>query len=247
MADATPETPESSETPVDDVVVVDEVVEVTTVDAQESAPAAPPPPPAPPAPEALAVDAEPVEALYTAATPPQQVVYVQAPVPPSAAGNRGIGSIYAVLAAIVYGVLLAGATWVIQYSTTGLTGVAFLATWDFYIPVVVFVIALIVLVVIVNRAGWGAYVLGSLFVGAAVYFGTIGIDLLVNWLVWHVQDSFALFLASAFHIVAAVLAREVAVWFGWIIARRGKKVAARNAVARAQFDTKLAEFRAGSY
>src|SRR5690606_37116804 len=121
------------------------------------------------------------------------------------------------------------------------------ATWDFYIPIIVFAIALIVLVVIVNRAGGGAYVLGSLFVGAAVYFGTIGIDILVNWLVWQVQDSFAVFLASAFHIVAAILAREVAVWFGWIIARRGKKVAARNAVARAEFDAKLAEFRAGAY
>lgn len=246
----TPDTPDAPPAPADEV-IVDEVVEVTEVEVVEDAAATPPPPPAPMAPpvvaEPVVAEDAPVEPLYTAATPPQQVVYVQAPVPPRAAGNRGIGSIFAVVAAVVYGLLLAGAAWVIQYATTGATGIAFLATWDFYIPIIVFAIALIVLVVIVNRAGWGAYVLGSLFVGAAVYFGTIGIDILVNWLVWQVQDSFAVFLASAFHIVAAILAREVAVWFGWIIARRGKKVAARNAVARAEFDAKLAEFRAGAY
>jgi len=261
MADAKPETPEPSETPVDEVVVVDEVVEETDVVVEESAPLAPPPPPpAPPAAPAAVIAEEavvetpveapvepPVEPLYTAATPPQQVVYVQAPVPPRAAGNRGIGTIFAVVAAIAYGVLLAGLTWIIQYVTLGATGVAFLATWDFYIPIIVFAIALIVVVVVVNRAGWGAYVLGSLFVGAAVYFGTIGIYLLFNWIVFKQVDYFDTFAGEAFLIVGAVLAREVAVWFGWIIARRGKKVAARNAAARAEFDAKLAEFRAGAY
>ncbi|HWL01222.1 MAG TPA: hypothetical protein VNQ52_02475 [Microbacteriaceae bacterium] len=258
MVDAKPETPEPTEpteTPVDEVVVVDEVVEVTAVDVEESAPAAPPPPPpAPPAPPVVVVDEvvevpdeAPVESLYTAATPPQQVVYVQAPVPPRAAGNRGVGTIFAVLAAIVYGILLSGVTWIIQYATTGATGVPFFAVWDFYVPIIIFAIALIVVVVVVNRAGWGAYVLGSLFVGAAVYFGTIGIYLLFNWIVFKQVDYFDTFAGEAFLIIGAVLAREVAVWFGWIIARRGKKVAARNAAARADFDIKLAEFRAGAY
>jgi len=258
MADAKPETPDAAEpveTPADEVVVVDEAVEVTEVEVAGSAPAAPPPPPAPPVVEetlvvgdaADAASEPPVEALYTAATPPQQVVYVQAPVPPRAAGNRGIGTIFAVAAAIVYGVLLAGVTWIIQYATTGATGVPFLGIWDFYIPIIVFAIALIVVVVVVNRAGWGAYVLGSLFVGAAVYFGTIGIYLLFNWIIFKQVDYFDTFAGEVFLIVGAVLAREVAVWFGWIIARRGKKVAARNAAARAEFDAKLAEFRAGAY
>ena len=222
-------------------------------------PAAPPAPPAPPVlaepvapaelptpefltPEPVASTAHagadaPVEALYTSATPPQQVVYVQAPVPPRAVGNRGVGSLLAIVAAIIYGVLLAAAEWVLQWATTGATGVEFLALWDFYIPVLVFAVALILLVLLVNRAGWGAYVFGSLFVGAAVYLGSIGIILLLNWLLFQEQSSFALFLASAFYIVAAVLAREVAVWFGWIIARRGRRVTARNAVAREELST----------
>lgn len=277
MTDAKPETPESAEPTTDpqaaveevivieehvvtdasgevlvDEVVVEEVavledtaVEATVGDARvvdatpaaDSAPPAPPAPPTAPAGDAWAV------------TPPaaQQVVYVQAPVPPRAAGNRGVGTLYALLAAIAFGVLLAGATWLIQYATTGATGVGYLATWDFYIPIAVFAIAFVLLVLLVNRAGWGAHVLGSLVVGAVVYFGTIGIDLLVNWLVWQVQDGIGPFLMSPFHIVAAVLAREVALWFGWIIARRGKKIAARNAAARADFDARLADFHAGVY
>jgi len=259
MADATPElpdTPEPTENAVeevlDEVVVVDEAVVVDDALAAEPVLAPPPPPPAMPvvepvgAPEGL--QGEPAaEFPAAAATPAQQVVYVQAPVPPRAAGNRGIGTIFAVLAAIVYGVLLAGVTWIMQYVTTGATGVPFLAIWDFYIPIIVFAVALIIVVVIVNRAGWGAYVLGSLFVGAAVYFGTIGIYLLFNWIIFKQVDYFDTFAGEAFLIIGAILAREVAVWFGWIIARRGKKVAARNAAARAEFDTKLAEFRAGAY
>ena len=244
------------------MIVEDEIVEETIIIDEASAPAAPPPPP--PAPltttamveEPVEVVAEvpteapaeaPVEALYTAATPPQQVVYVQAPVPPQLASNRGVGATMAVVAAIVYGVLLAGVAWVINYAMNGATDIAFLASWDFYIPVAVFVVALIVVVLLVNRAGWGAHVFGSLCVGAAVYFGSIGIILLVNWLIWQVAPNFAEFAAAPFYIIAAILAREVALWFGLIIARRGKKVTARNAVARAEFDAKLAEFRAGAY
>jgi len=270
MTDAKPETPESAEPTTDpqpeveevivieenvvtdasgdvlvDEVVVEEVAVVEDpavedariVDAPMAPETAPPAPPTPPAGDTWVV---PPPA-------PQQVVYVQAPVPPRAAGNRGAGTLYALLAAVTFGVLLAGATWLIQYGTTGATGVGYLATWDFYIPIAVFAIAFILLVLLVNRAGWGAHVLGSLVVGAVVYFGTIGIDLLVNWLVWQVQDGIGAFLLSPFHIVAAVLAREVALWFGWIIARRGKKIAARNAAARADFDARLADFHAGVY
>ncbi len=163
------------------------------------------------------------------------------------AGNRGVGAVFAILGALVYGVLLAGAAWLLQATLLGQTGFDFAATWDFYVPIGVFAIAFILLVVVVNRAGWGAYVFGSLIVGAVVFVGTIGIELLLNWLIWHQVDSFAVFAASSFHIVAAVLAREVAVWFGWIIARRGKRVTARNRQARAAFDEQLAEFQSTAY
>ncbi len=135
----------------------------------------------------------------------------------------------------------------LQANVLGSFGFDFLMTWDFYVPVVVFAIAFVLLVLIVNRAGWGAYVFGSLLVAAVVYFGTIGIEILLNWLIWQQADTFAAFAASSFHIVAGILALEVTIWFGWIIARRGRKLAARNREARAAFDAQLAEFHAGTH
>ncbi|MBO9627568.1 MAG: hypothetical protein J7484_14505 [Microbacterium sp.] len=213
-------------------------------DAPPPAPTAYPAPPAPPT--APAATAPPVEPMYTSATPPQQVVYVHAPVPPRNAGNRGFGVLIAVLAAILYAILLAATAWISQYVLFGATGFEFLKTWDFYMPVAVFVIAFIIVAVIVNRAGWVAHVIGSLFVGAAVYFGSVGIVLLVNQLVFQQQDAPGLFFASAFYIVAAILAREVALWFGAIVSSRGKRVALKNAAARDEFQAKLAEFHAGT-
>lgn len=246
MAEPTPEQPTTTEPPVDEVVeetiLVEEVVLVDE-------PAPPPPPVAAPiAAAGHAAIAEPaVETLYTSETPPQQVIYVQAPVPPRKVENRGIGSLIAVGGAVVYGVLLAAITLLVQLATSGSTSVGFLATWDFYVPIGVFAIASVLLTLIVNRGPWAAHVVGSLFVGALVFFGSIGIAIMVNWLVWQLPDNLPLFLASPFYIVAAILAREVAVWFGWLIARRGKRLTARNAAARADFDARLAEFHAGAY
>jgi hypothetical protein len=254
MAEIDPTTPNpiepELETPVNDDVILIEgtVVDEPAVEVFEAPEAVTPPPPvvAVPVMAETVASEPPVEAIY-AATPPQQIVYVQAPVPPRVASNRGIGTLIAFAGAIVFAILLAAAAWIIGYATTGATDVGFLATWDFYVPIAVYALAAILLVLIVNRGSWGVHVFGSLFVGAAVYFGTIGIDILVNWLVWQVQSDFVAFLASPFHIVAAVLAREVAVWFGWFVARRGRKVAERNALARADFDLRLAEFQAGNY
>ena len=209
--------------------------------------APPAPPVVPPAPVAATEHAAaepPVEALYTAVTPPQQVVYVHAPVPPRLGSNRGIGSLIAVAGAVVFGVLLAGAWWLVQYAAVGATGVSYLATWDFYIPVAIFAIAAVVVVLLVNRARWGAHVLGSLFVGAAVYFGSIGVYLLLNALIFKQVNTLDEFMGAPQLIVAAVLAREVAVWFGWFIARRGRRVTERNAAARTDFEQRLAEFHA---
>ena len=255
MAEIDPTKPNPAESesaaPVaDDVIVEGVLVEETDIDVTQAPAGDMPPPPVvvdPVVAEPVLVEAVVVDAVYTPPTPPQQIVYVQAPIPPRMISNRGIGTLIAFGGAVVFAILLAAAAWIISYVTTGSTGVGFLATWDFYIPIAVYALAAILLVLIVNRGGWGVHVFGSLFVGAAVYFGTIGIDILVNWLVWQVQSDFAAFLASPFHIVAAVLAREVAVWFGWFVARRGRKVAERNALARADFDVRLAEFQAGNY
>ena len=48
-------------------------------------------------------------------------------------------------------------------------------------------------------------------------------------------------LAQPFTIVAALLAREVAIWTGAILGRRGRTVRARNAEAKAAYEREQAE------
>ena len=208
-----------------ETVVVDEPEDRT--DATETAPAAP-------------AGAEATSA--STATP--QVVYVQTPLPPKKAGNRGVGTLLALLATLVFAIVLALGTLVLGLVTGEQASVAFLANIKFWLPVIVFGIAFILLVLVVNRASWWAYILGSLVVAAAVYFGTIGLGSLIDWLVLRETTTFADAALSPFVILATLLAREVAMWFGAAIARRGRRVKERNAEARAAFDRELAEHRA---
>ena len=193
--------------------------------------------------EAVATAAEPA----SPAAPQPQVVYVQPIAPPRKQGNRGIGTILALVATGVFAAALAGATWVLGWLTAGATGFAFLGEFKFWLPVVVFAVAFVLLVLLANRANWWAYILGSIFVALGVYFGTIGIAVLLD-VVLRVPapTTFGTALVSPFVIVAALLAREVSMWFGSILARRGRKLKVRNAEARAAYEREAAERRAST-
>lgn len=197
-----------------------------------------PPAAAPPA-------VEPVWQIDQAATGAQpQYVVVEAPQVPIKRGNRGIGALLALAGAVIYGGLLIGVAYVLE-ALSGRAGVAFLQDWHFYLPVGIFAVAFIVLVVLVNRATWWAYILGSVFVGLAVYFGTAGGNMLIEqWTRTAEPQGFAEGLMTPFVILAGILGREVAVWWGSLIAMRGRRVTARNRAEREAFDRELAEFRA---
>lgn len=189
---------------------------------------------------------------YPAATAPAEpaprIVYVEAPVPPKQLGNRGVGVLFALLGTVIFGAALALATFIIQLATTGLTRVNFLTSLEFYIPIAVFLVAFVVLVLLANRAAWWAYILGSLIVGLVVYFGTAGLGLLASGVIQDTATEAAqrwnASLVMPFVIIAAVLAREVAMWMGVAIARRGRKVKARNIQRRADWQRELDEKRA---
>lgn len=191
--------------------------------------------------EAVAAD-EPPAPGATGEQP--SVVYVQSPLPPAKAGNRGVGTLLAVAGAVVYTAAFAGLWWLLQVGITGDTTFRFLGTLEFYVPVVLFIVGFVVLALIANRAGWWAYVLGSLAVGVAVYLGTIGIAEAIAYFQREPVTPFGVLLQNPVLIVAGLLAREVAVWFGAIIARRGRAVTARNREARAAFEQELAAHRA---
>lgn len=195
-----------------------------------------------------AAQTDPGAAQTAAPEPGHRVVYVQVPTAPKKLGNRGIGTLAAVLAAIVFTVLYGLIGALITAGGTGSVSFAFLTQAAFYIPTLFFLIGFVLLVLILNRASWWAYIVGSLLVGLFVYFGSIGLALLNSGIVQQTPDAAAVLfrdaLTSPSFVVAAVIAREVALWTGAIISRRGRRLRERNLENRAAYERELATTRA---
>jgi hypothetical protein len=211
-------------------------------DVVESTPAAPDS-----APTAVAVEPVVAAAPDQPAAPVQQVVYVEAPKPFLARGNRGFGILIALLSTVIFAVLYAVALAVVELVRGVGADFSFVTVPDFYAPVLMFAIGFVVLVLILNRAGWAAHVIGSIFVGLVTFFGGTGVLLLlhINQIPSNrVAQAFSSELFSVEIIVAALLGREVALWMGFAIAARGRKVKARNVDARVLYDQEIAAKRA---
>jgi len=249
MAKLTPENPETTPAepaeatapePVDTVVEPDPVVEpVETVPAEGAA-------------------VEPVEAdggdtpsveTPAAASPSERVVYVQTPAPPRKRGNRVVGVLLTLVGVIVFAVaFIAVAALVISIAqpanVTVILG-SFVQSWNFWVPLLVFLVASVLAALLVNRGGWWAHVLASLVVALVVYFGQIGVFLLGAMLPFGPEPKgFVGWATDPFVIASAVVAREVSIWIGLGIAARGRRVKSRNTEARAAYDKELAEKRA---
>jgi hypothetical protein len=228
----------------------------TEVGTGEVTPAAVPADPTPAAPDSstTATVAEPVvaepaaAAVVPAATPANQVVYVEAPKPFIAKGNRGFGILIALLSTVIFAIVYAIALYVDELIVNASqTSFDFVTTLDFYAPVLMFAVGFIVLVLIVNRAGWAAHVIGSILVGLVVFFGGTGLILLlhINTIPSNrVSDAFTAALFSSTLVLAAIVGREVALWMGFSIAARGRRVKARNVEARVLYDQEVAAKRA---
>jgi len=169
---------------------------------------------------------------------------VPAPVPPSKKGNRGFGVLIALLSTVVFAGLYALVIATIRAVEVGVFQFDFFGSLAFYTPAIFFFVGFVIVVVFANRASWWSYVLGSLFVGLFVYFGTVGTGLLVNNVLGETATEAARLLATAlsspFIIGAALVAREVSMWMGAFISARGRKVKARNIDARETFDSESA-------
>ena len=189
------------------------------------------------------------EPAYAPATPTgPRVVYVETPEPPKKKGNRGVGALIALLSSVVFGVLFVGVFYVIFYLTTGRSYLGFVSSLSFYLPVLFFAVGFVLLVLILNRARWGAYVFGSIFVGLFVYFGTIATVLLLNGVLSgtaaQASADFYEALANPTVIAAGLLAREVSLWMGAAISARGRRIKARNVEAQEAFERDAAQQKA---
>lgn len=183
---------------------------------------------------------------------PVQTVYVTAPQPPRRKGNRGLGSLLAVLATVVFAAVYAGVTalLIMFVRPEGIEGAIgqFVTGPLFYVPVLAFLVLMVLWALLANRASWWAWVLGSLIIAALVYFVSIGTLLLVaggfGLTASQAAETFTGLALNPAIIVAALLAREVSVWFGAVIAARGRKVRERNYAAWQEFEREEAEKRA---
>ncbi|RNE59224.1 exosortase/archaeosortase family protein [Cryobacterium tepidiphilum] len=206
------------------------------------------------APAATDQDAPAPTSQYPAYQPgptPQSPIYVQAPVAPKKKGNRGIGILIALLATLVYALIYAGVVFLIAAASSASTSAVvanftdYLVRPVYYVPVIFFFLAFSLLIAIVNRGGWWAYVLFGFLVAVVVYFAYIG-GALLTVQAWNLTPQEAANFVRAHWldpgaIAAAVIAREVPIWAGAWIARRGRAVTARNADARRDYDRAIAE------
>ncbi|TFB73673.1 hypothetical protein E3O06_07530 [Cryobacterium glaciale] len=203
---------------------------------------------------------QPVEEVTVATapsyTPPaQSPIYVQAPTKPKDRSNRGGGILIALLATVVFAVLYAVAAFIIigVTSTTIADTVSgfteFAALPVFYLPVIFFFLAYSALIALVNRGGWWAYVLFGFLVGVIVYFSYIGAAMLGLVLDGRSDGlspgELSRIVGSLWlnpgAIAAGLIAREVPIWAGAWIARRGRRVTAKNLEARTEYERLLAD------
>lgn len=187
---------------------------------------------------------------------PMAALYTQSPTPPDIRGNRAAGSLIALLAAIGFALVYAGALalWISPsyppstFLSEGL--LPLITSIGFAAAVAGFLIALILLVVIVGRAGWWAYVLGGFLVAAAVWASAVLGSALHDHFVLGERvgwDPVALVREYGLTIpvvLATLVAREATVWFGAWIGARGRRVKLRNAEALADYEQALAEVQA---
>jgi hypothetical protein len=175
------------------------------------------------------------------AAPVRQPVYVQAPSEPKPKGNRGFGILVSLLATVVFAVLYAAVLALLLVVNDGSVDAVsdVLVKAPFWVPVIFFFLGMVLLVTVVNRGGWWAYVLGGFVVAALVYGSYLGgllIEQAANISPNEVGGVVQRALLSPAAVVSFVIAREVPIWFGAWVASRGRKVAERNREARREYE-----------
>lgn len=199
----------------------------------------------PPAEVTESVD-EPVAA--PAAKSSAQPIFVQAPEPPRKRGNRGFSGVVALIATVIFALGYIATRLFTGADAVGLDQVAdraleILPTPRVWVPIVVFFFAFWLLGAFLNTAKWGYWVIFGIFVGLASMAGHVFGEV-VNADITKLTPSDAIALAGQSvatwpALVALVLGRELPVWFGGWIARRGRTVIAANAESQEEYQRTL--------
>ncbi|MFT4234616.1 MAG: ABC transporter [Microbacterium sp.] len=177
-----------------------------------------------------------------------QPVFVQAPEPPKKRGNRGAAALIGLLAAIVYAVLTFLALsieQIIDHGTATITddAIAIATSFELWVPTIVFWLGFWLLGVLVNRASWSSWVNLGIFVGVISYGGYL-LGQLFDAPFWMLtsqegSDLLAASVLSPIAIASFVFGREITIWFGAWVARRGARLRKANAEAQEEYERTL--------
>jgi hypothetical protein len=179
-----------------------------------------------------------------------QPIFVQAPEAPRPRGNRAAAGAIGLLAAVSFGILYLAAALGLRAVDGDVTGsnigneaTSALASWWFWVPVVVFYVAFWLLGAIINRGRWGHWVIFGLLVGLATYGGHI-LGQLFQAPFWQLTASQGEELVKGqvlapLAIVAFVVGRELTIWFGAWVAARGRRVSEINREAQREYERTL--------
>lgn len=186
--------------------------------------------------------AAPVAAAPAAPARPVPV-YVEAPVAPRAAGNRVAGILISIPSTIVFAALLCGVTYLHgQYFGESREPLEFLGALWFWLAVAMYFLGSVLIAAIVNRAGWWAHVLGGLLIGLFAAIGATGGQLIADAQTIYSDEVLTATLVRLFSVTslaAFILGREIPIWFGLWGAARGRRMNARNAAAREEYEQLL--------
>lgn len=199
---------------------------------------------------------------HAASTPPPAAapgpIFVQAPEPPRKRGNRGAAGLIGLLAAVVFALLFAVATFAWEAflalgagafgegntdPATFVTDV--LLTPPFWFTVVAFWLSFWLLGVFVNRARWWSWVVLGIIVALLTYVGAI-VGHFLEAPFWNLTSDEGVTLLgnlvfAPLVLLAFILAREVTIWFGSWVSRRGARITRLNEEERAEYDKVMSE------
>lgn len=179
-----------------------------------------------------------------------QPIFVQAPEAPRPRGNRGAAGLIGLLATLVFAVLYLGATLALglllgTFPASDLAEAALtaLTTWTLWVPTVAFFVGFWFLGAIINRGGWGHWVIWGLLVGVISWGGYLLGALFAApfWMLTARQgvDLLEQSVLAPLAIVAFVLGRELTIWFGAWVAKRGRRVTEINDEAQREYERTL--------
>ncbi len=179
-----------------------------------------------------------------------QPIFVQAPEAPRPRGNRGAAGAIGLLATLVFAVLFLAATLglglllgTIQTADLADAALTALTTWTLWVPTVAFFVGFWFLGAIINRGGWGHWVVWGLLVGVISWGGYLlgALFQAPFWMLTARQgvDVLEQSVLAPLAIVAFVLGRELTIWFGAWVAKRGRRVTELNDEAQREYERTL--------